>query len=362
MSSNDDFGSFFDGDRPEVSEPEYEVFRERILEAERLSNKIKLFIILINAIVYFFLNNTGFYSPDKIENRPTLAYIVLGLSFIYSGLSYLIKPSEKYPVMLASYFSYVSDIMFITLWLYATGGFESPFYVMWYAAIVSVALRFNWRIMWVTSIIYMVSYTSLLLVLSHIHSGQQVIELLLRCAYIAVIGHISSLISKETYEQTKEKMQMKNMAKSLLKTQKELEEKTEELEDLTIMLEDKVTQRSKGLDANAKNFGLVLDSIPLLTWTTSPEGKVNYTNRAWTEFFKGEIDGNNLKAFVHPDEIEEVRNKWRNAKDEGAPAEGLFRWKKHDGAWVSMKVTINCLRDEDGEIIMWIGTASEMNR
>ena len=362
MSRQEEYSSFFDEDRPLESEPEFEAFRERILSAEKSSNGIKAIVIVINAVVYFLLTATNFYEPDKIEHHPILAYTVLALSFIYSGLSYLYTPSEKFPVMLASYFSYVSDIMFITLWLYATGGFSSPFYVLWYVAIVSVALRFNWRIMWVTSVIYIMSYFSLLLVLSHVHTPQHFSILLLRCSFIAVIGHIASLISKETYEQTKQKVEMKNITRSLLHTQRELQEKTDELENLAGLLEDKVTERTKILENNTKNFGLLLDSIQLLTWTTTPEGKVNYRNKAWDDFFAGSVDGNNLSAFVHPEDVEEVKKRWRAAKQTGLSAEGEFRWKRQDGKWVSMQVCISPLHNDKSNVTMWIGTASEVSK
>jgi PAS domain S-box-containing protein len=362
MSRKDEYSSFFDDDRPLESEPEFEAFRERVLAAEKSSNGIKVIVIAINALVYFLLNVTNFYEPDKVEHHPILAYVVLGLSFLYSGISWLYRPTEKFPVMLASYFSYVSDIMFITLWLYATGGFGSPFYILWYMAIVSVALRFNWRIMWITSIIYIMSYFSLMLVLSHVHTPQQFTILVLRCSFVAVIGHLASLISKETYEQTKQKTELKNVTRSLLHTQRELHEKTDELESLTALLEDKVTERTKILEQNAKTFGLLLDSIPLLTWTTTPEGKVNYYNKAWDDFFAGEVDGNNLTVFVHPDEVEEVKKRWRDAKQTGLSAEGEFRWKRQDGKWVTMQVCISPLHNEKGNISMWIGTATELSK
>jgi PAS domain S-box-containing protein len=361
MSHQDDFISFFGEGRPINSEPEYEAYREKIIAAERVSSGIKALVILLNGVIYFILNAVHYFKPDDVETRPVLAYTVLAISFLYSGLTYLVKPGEKYPEMLASYFSYISDIVFISLWLYATGGYASPFYIMWYVAIVSVALRFNWQIVWVTSVIYIVSYICLLLVLSHVHTAAQFAELAMRCIYIAAIGQLASLISKESYEHNKEKVQIRNMTRSLLNAQNELQERTEELERVKLLLEDKVTERTRDMAANSRNFGLLLDSINLLTWTTTPEGHVNYYNKAWDEFFKGKVDGNHLSEFVHPEEIDDVRGKWRKAKDSGMAEEGKFRWKKHDGSWVPMQVNINCLRDEDGEIIMWVGTAKELN-
>jgi PAS domain S-box-containing protein len=362
MSHQEDYSSFFGReDKPIESEPEMEAYREKVIAAERESGGIRALIILLNAIVFFLLSETGYFVPEKIEVHSILAYIILGISLVYSIFTWLFKPYEHYPVMLASYFSYVSDMMFITLWLYATGGFASPFYTLWYVAIAIVAFRFNWRIVWATSLLYIVCYVALVLLLSQVHTAAQVVDLALRCIYIAAIGYIASLISKETYVQTKEKLQLKNITRSLLLTQRELEEKKEALEDLTRLLEDRVTERTRDLEANAKNFSMLLDSIHLLTWTTTPEGKVNYYNKAWGEFFKGSVDGNDLSAFVHPDDVAEVRSRWMGVKDTGIPAEGHFRWKRHDGEWRDMQVQIICLKNEEEEIIMWIGTATDIS-
>src|SRR5690606_38399630 len=130
-------------------------------------------------------------------------------------------------------------------------------------------------------------------------------------------------------------------------------------EELTRLLEDKVTERTKDLELNARNFSMLLDAIHLLTWTTTPEGIVNYNNKAWEQFFKGTVDGNDLAAFVHPGDIDEVKMRWLQVKDTGGAAKGEFRWKRHDGEWRLMLVNIICLRNDEQEIIMWIGTAAD---
>lgn len=361
MSQQEDYSSFFGrDDKPIESEPELEAYRERIIASERTAGGIRGLIVILNAIAYFLLVQTGFFQPEQIEHHPLLAYIVLGLSFLHGAYIYLSRPGEQYPVMFVSYFGYVADIVFITLWLYATGGYGSPFFVLWYASIVLTAFRFNWRIVWATSLIYVVSYVSLVLVLSQVHTSAQITELLLRCAYIVGSGFIASLISRETLVQTREKLEMKNMARSLLLTQRELEENKEQLEELTRLLEARVTERTKDLDVSTRNFSMLLDSIHLITWTTNSGGKVNYFNKAWERFFRGTIDGNNLSDFVHPEDLPGMKQKWLGVLENGQEADGEFRWKRHDGEWRRMLVNIICLRNDHNQIVMWIGTATDI--
>ena len=57
--------------------------------------------------------------------------------------------------------------------------------------------------------------------------------------------------------------------------------------------------------------------------------------------------------------VEEVKKKWLEVKETGKQGSGLFRWKRHDGAWRNMQVEIICLKNEEDQIIMWIGTATD---
>ncbi len=105
---------------------------EKAFVAERNIAAIRLAVISYNSLVYHSV-------MDHAGTTPWLSYLLIITSAIYGAAVFFLEPYRRYPVMLSSYFTSASDAIFITLWLYATGGFESPFYLLLYVSIVSSA-------------------------------------------------------------------------------------------------------------------------------------------------------------------------------------------------------------------------------
>src|SRR6202011_2951664 len=70
------------------------------------------------------------------------------------------------------------------------------------------------------------------------------------------------------------------------------------------------------LRASEESFRLIVDSIPGLVFTTTPEGEVEFVNRQLLEYFGipiEEIERWTTGSVVHPDELQEVIAKWKHA-------------------------------------------------
>jgi hypothetical protein len=107
---------------------------EQAFVAERNIAAIRLAVIGYNSLVYnSVMGHAG--------TTPWLSYLLIITSAIYGAMIFFLHPYRRYPVMLSSYFTSASDAIFITFWLYATAGFESPFYLLLYISIVAVAFR-----------------------------------------------------------------------------------------------------------------------------------------------------------------------------------------------------------------------------
>src|SRR6266545_1568412 len=111
---------------------------EKAFAAERNIAAVRLMVIGFNSTVYLGV-------IDHAGTIPWLSYLLIITSAIYGTAVFFLEPYRRYPVMLSSYFTSVSDAIFITVWLYATGGFESPFYLLLYVSIVAVAFRYSYR-------------------------------------------------------------------------------------------------------------------------------------------------------------------------------------------------------------------------
>src|SRR5260370_23659138 len=92
------------------------------------------------------------------------------------------------------------------------------------------------------------------------------------------------------------------------------------------------------LRASEESFRLIVDSIPGLVFTTTPEGEVEFVNRQLLEYFGIPID--EIKRWttgdvVHPDELPDVIRKWKHAAETGQDytnenrlrrADSVYRW------------------------------------
>src|SRR5260370_4720061 len=134
-----------------------EALSQKAISAERVIAGVRLIVIASNSLIYATLS-------DKSVTSPRLAYWVIALSWVYAVFVYFFEPYRRFAVFLSAYFSSITDAAFIMLWLYATGGFYFPFYVLLYPAMVSVAFRFTPRGTAFTSLLF--SRAPLTLVLS----------------------------------------------------------------------------------------------------------------------------------------------------------------------------------------------------
>jgi|GEM_PF-2696563 len=232
-----------------------EALSEKAISAERVIAGMRLIVIASNSVIY-----TAF--SDKSGTIPWLAYLVIALSCVYGLFVYFFEPYRRFAVFLSAYFSSISDAAFIMLWLYATGGFYSPFFVLLYPAMVSVAFRFTARETTFASFIYAGGYFALVLGLNQLAGHAQ--ESLVRITYIFVTAVLGHLMSREVLEQTKSKITYKEHMKVVVR---EITERTKaEQTALELMREqtlraiaEEAEQRSAFLAEASRILGASLD-------------------------------------------------------------------------------------------------------
>jgi len=159
---------------------------------------------------------------------------------------------------------------------------------------------------------------------------------------------------------------------SILKeTERQLKVKNEQLETarnetkkLNDELEDTVKERTLELLISREHFRLLANNVPQMTWTSLPNGEANFYNQQWYDYTG--LDHLRPKELVftdivHPDDLEltmeryqaslasgnvfEVENRYRNGVD------GNYRWHLNRAI---------PLRNDAGEIILWVGTATDI--
>ena len=98
-----------------------EAAREKAYSAERTIAGIRPAVVAFSTFVFFALDNQPMSAG--------LAYGVLVIGWLYMLSVWLLKPYKRFPAILWSYFSTLTDAVLVAAWVLATGGALSPYHV-----------------------------------------------------------------------------------------------------------------------------------------------------------------------------------------------------------------------------------------
>ena len=118
----------------------------------------------------------------------------------------------------------------------------------------------------------------------------------------------------------------------------------------------------------------ILDTIPAQAWSLDADGGVTYLNQRWHEYsglswedvWKGEPGRDPIaidlaQLVVHPDDAPGVIAKWRDEiLPAGKPSEYELRQRRYDGEYRWFIARIEPLRDEEGNVVRWYGTNTDI--
>src|SRR6201985_2803410 len=111
------------------------------------------------------------------------------------------------------------------------------------------------------------------------------------------------------------------------------------------------------------NLQLLINSAPSLIHTGMPDGYLDFFNQTWLRYVGRaleDLQGWKWTAFIHPEDVEGIVEKWRASLAGGEPflyearvlrADGEYRWMLHH------KVAG---RDECGQIVKWYGSSIDI--
>ncbi|MDB5109898.1 MAG: phoR 2 [Mucilaginibacter sp.] len=153
-------------------------------------------------------------------------------------------------------------------------------------------------------------------------------------------------------------------------TERQLKLKNEQLaeaqyatEKLNDELEDTVKSRTADLLISKEHFRVLSDNIPQMSWTNLPNGEVNFYNQQWynyTGLTLPETRGWRWQAVIHPDDLSLTMERYMAALQTGNVFEIENRYKRADGSYRWHLNRAVPLRDDAGEIVFWVGTATDI--
>jgi two-component system CheB/CheR fusion protein len=180
------------------------------------------------------------------------------------------------------------------------------------------------------------------------------------CSFAAIDmdwGHSLSVIVTDLTTQKAAQKLLKNQNEKLEAAQNIVTQQKDELENL-------VKERTKDLSVSRGNLKLLADHITQMTWTCMPDGRVNFFNERWYEYtglgFEQSM-GWGWRETIHPDDIESFMSNYREALQTGGVFEVENRYRRgKDGVYRWHLNRAMPLKNEAGEIILWVGTATDI--
>lgn len=110
-------------------------------------------------------------------------------------------------------------------------------------------------------------------------------------------------------------------------------------------------------------FRTLADSIPQLAWMARPDGWIFWYNRRWYDYTgttPEQMEGWGWQSVHDPDELPRVVARFRAAIAAGEPWEDTFPLRRTDGAMRWHLSRAMPLRDEQGRVIRWFGTNTDI--
>ncbi len=108
----------------------------------------------------------------------------------------------------------------------------------------------------------------------------------------------------------------------------------------------------------------ILESLPHLAWTAYADGAVNYYNQNWYDYTGtsfAELKEWGWLRVIHPDDAEETERLWLQAVMAGESFMAENRWLSAEtGTYRWFLARAVPLRDENGQVSMWVGTHTDI--
>jgi PAS domain S-box-containing protein len=138
-----------------------------------------------------------------------------------------------------------------------------------------------------------------------------------------------------------------------------------ELIDMAVQMARVAIEAKRSEDALRKSedgLRIVIDTIPAMAWSVLPDGAVDFLNQRWLDYA-----GVSLEQYIeaptraiHPEDIPRVLEKWLAVMAAGEPYEDEMRLRRADGEYRWFLIRTVPLRDEQGNIVKWYGTSTDI--
>jgi two-component system cell cycle sensor histidine kinase/response regulator CckA len=115
---------------------------------------------------------------------------------------------------------------------------------------------------------------------------------------------------------------------------------------------------------SAQRYNFLAEAMPLILWTSPPDGALDYYNRAWFDYTGLTLEqtqGWGWGAVIHPDDLQRCIDRWQHSFTTGEEYEIEYRFKRADGIYRWFLGRALPRRDAARKIVQWVGTATDID-
>jgi PAS domain S-box-containing protein len=109
-------------------------------------------------------------------------------------------------------------------------------------------------------------------------------------------------------------------------------------------------------------FRAAADQAPQVMWIVNVKGAVTYLNHSWYELVGGtrpQWYGHEWGDVVEPEDLADMRERWKTASAQGAIFEGTRRVRARDGTWHTLSYKATPVF-AGGRVVCWVGMDADI--
>jgi PAS domain S-box-containing protein len=118
------------------------------------------------------------------------------------------------------------------------------------------------------------------------------------------------------------------------------------------------------IEENEKQFEYIANFMPVMVWTTTPDGMHDWFSQRWYDYTGLTVQeslGEGWKLPFHPDDMLSTAPAWFHCLKTGDEYNTEYRCQRHDGEWRWMLGRAVPFHDDDGHIVKWFGTCTDIH-
>jgi PAS domain S-box-containing protein len=123
-------------------------------------------------------------------------------------------------------------------------------------------------------------------------------------------------------------------------------------------------QAEKTLQESEQRFRELADAMPQIVYTTGPDGVSTYVNKQWQHYTgipQEQARSFDWSTLLHPDDVQSTAAGWLQSLQASEPLTIEYRLKHEDGKYRWHLTRALPVRNEDGKVIRWIGTSTDIH-